>query len=688
MMVLAKYAVLITMVSLLNLSCFAIDPPVIRCVSLDDDGNLTLTWSPPVDSNGTFENYVIYYDGVGGVFSQLQIVPNYSQTSFELIGNYAGTVSFYMVSTADGGVSKSLPSDTVSPIILNLFADGNKIEIQWSELGLPSADSTYQLFRQVDSGPWVSIGSSEYNERSFSDEIERCEAYIRYRVEISGVGGCVSRSNAASIFVIDETPPEQCNLICASVDTATGFVDLAWESTVSVDGFGYLITYFADDIGVDTSFGKNNLTYQYSQSGINAQLKPETLSVAPFDSCFDTIVMWYNQAADSLRFSTIYVDSVGFDRCAGKIGLQWNMPTDGFPVGLEEVDEYRVYRRENNGGSDFRGFVSGADSVFVDSGLVKGASYEYVVTAFNKALAKEAMSNVFRFKVKPPDAPDFLYAAAIKNNHETDLNAIAVYTDTTSETTKYVLERALSAFDDYQIVNQTTKINRPEFDMVDLTGKAVQTDYHYRIVAYDYCDAPIYKSESAKSIWINGYKRERDYINDMSWTEYAGYEHANSLVENYQLVRLTNESQRDTIRVQRLFQEFTDTIFELEYIGGEVCYYVEAIEQAENAFGLSKVSSSNKFCVNYEPRIFVPNAFTPDGDGINDRFLPDVNFVDVDGYKLSIYDRAGNLVHIATDPTEGWGGVNQSSGVYAFFLQMNNSRGEAVNFTGKVVLLR
>jgi len=154
------------------------------------------------------------------------------------------------------------------------------------------------------------------------------------------------------------------------------------------------------------------------------------------------------------------------------------------------------------------------------------------------------------------------------------------------------------------------------------------------------------------------------------------------------LVRLTNESQRDTIRVQRLFQEFTDTIFELEYIGGEVCYYVEAIEQAENAFGLSKVSRSNKFCVNYEPRIFVPNAFTPDGDGINDRFLPDVNFVDVDGYKLSIYDRAGNLVHIATDPTEGWGGVNQSSGVYAFFLQMNNSRGEAVNFTGKVVLLR
>lgn len=688
MIVSAKYALLLTMVSLLSLTCLAIDPPTIRCVALDDDGNLTLTWSPPVDSNGTFESYIIYYDGDSGAFTPLQVVTNYAQTSVELIGNYAGSVSFYMITTADGGVTKSLPSAIVSPIILNLFADGTNIEIQWSELGLPSPDSTYQLFRQLDSGPWVSIGSSEYDDRSFSDEVSGCQAQIRYRVEILGIGGCISRSNAASIFVIDETPPEQCNLICASVDTATGFVNLGWESTSSEDGFGYLITYFSNNIGVDTSFGRENLTYQYTQSGINALLKSETLSVAPFDSCFDTIVMWYNQAADSLRFSTIFIDSIGFDRCAGKIGLKWNMPADGFPVGLEEVDEYRVFRQENNGESEFRGFVTGADSVFLDSGLVKGASYKFVVVAFNEALAKEAMSNVFQFKVKAPDAPDYLYASSIKNQHETGLNAISVYTDTTSETTKYVLERALTAFDDYQIVNQTIKVHKPEFEMVDLTGKPTQTDYFYRIVAYDYCDSPIHTSESAKSIWIDGYKRERDYINDMTWTEYGGFEHANSVVENYQLIRLTNESQRDTVRVKRFFQALSDTIFELEYIGGEVCYYVEALEQGDNEFGLSKVSRSNLFCVNYEPRIFVPNAFTPDGDGINDRFLPDVNFVDVYGYKLSIYDRAGNLVHIATDPTEGWGGVKQPSGVYAFFLQMNNSRGEAVNFTGKVVLLR
>lgn len=53
---------------------------------------------------------------------------------------------------------------------------------------------------------------------------------------------------------------------------------------------------------------------------------------------------------------------------------------------------------------------------------------------------------------------------------------------------------------------------------------------------------------------------------------------------------------------------------------------------------------------------FVPNAFTPDGDGLNDVFLPSVIGLDIDTYTFSVFDRWGNEVFSTTDPQEGWNG--------------------------------
>lgn len=126
----------------------------------------------------------------------------------------------------------------------------------------------------------------------------------------------------------------------------------------------------------------------------------------------------------------------------------------------------------------------------------------------------------------------------------------------------------------------------------------------------------------------------------------------------------------------------------LSYIGGEVCYFIEAIEMDTNIFGLKETSISNMACLTYEPKVFVPNAFTPDDDGINEVFLPDVNFIEPTGYTLSIYDRAGHLIYITIDPTEGWSGAGSPVGVYAYFLELKNARDESVNLRGKVSLIR
>ena len=57
--------------------------------------------------------------------------------------------------------------------------------------------------------------------------------------------------------------------------------------------------------------------------------------------------------------------------------------------------------------------------------------------------------------------------------------------------------------------------------------------------------------------------------------------------------------------------------------------------------------------------IFVPNAFSPNGDGQNDRFHPvrdPRTCADLTNYRLEVYDRWGNQVFLTDSPDAGWDG--------------------------------
>lgn len=55
--------------------------------------------------------------------------------------------------------------------------------------------------------------------------------------------------------------------------------------------------------------------------------------------------------------------------------------------------------------------------------------------------------------------------------------------------------------------------------------------------------------------------------------------------------------------------------------------------------------------------VYIPNSFTPDQDGINDVFLPEVSgLLDTD-YQLEIYNRWGQLIFKSSDKFEAWDGT-------------------------------
>lgn len=110
--------------------------------------------------------------------------------------------------------------------------------------------------------------------------------------------------------------------------------------------------------------------------------------------------------------------------------------------------------------------------------------------------------------------------------------------------------------------------------------------------------------------------------------------------------------------------------------------------------------SNQQGCVGYDtlnvkyylgPDLYVPNAFTPNGDGQNDRFrfIP-VGIVQYDYFR--IYDRWGQLVYSSVDFRIGWdGAVNghpAAAGTYVWILQGKDLSGQTVSRKGTVTLLR
>ncbi len=114
-------------------------------------------------------------------------------------------------------------------------------------------------------------------------------------------------------------------------------------------------------------------------------------------------------------------------------------------------------------------------------------------------------------------------------------------------------------------------------------------------------------------------------------------------------------------------------------------YFVEVTNECGTA-----MDSCEIFYEDCDQIIWVPNAFTPNGDGNNDAFLPYIN--NVDFYNIVIFNRWGKLVFESSNNTIGWdgnyNGKKSVEGVYTWRIKYTNFTGENFTKFGYVVLYR
>lgn len=123
--------------------------------------------------------------------------------------------------------------------------------------------------------------------------------------------------------------------------------------------------------------------------------------------------------------------------------------------------------------------------------------------------------------------------------------------------------------------------------------------------------------------------------------------------------------------------EYTDTGY----------YQIEQI--VYNAYGCADTMYQWLY-INPDLLVYVPNTFTPNGNGNNETFnMQGYGFI---SYELMIFNRWGVLIHTVTEAANGWDGTYRGAecqdGVYTWKLRVKDYNDNPQVFTGHVTLLR
>lgn len=90
-------------------------------------------------------------------------------------------------------------------------------------------------------------------------------------------------------------------------------------------------------------------------------------------------------------------------------------------------------------------------------------------------------------------------------------------------------------------------------------------------------------------------------------------------------------------------------------------------------------------------QLFIPNSFTPDGNGTNDLFMPKADFT-VQNYEINIFSRNGLRVFTSRSIEQGWDGYNHGTllpaGAYMYVIRYTDPDGLDKTIKGQVILLK
>jgi len=91
---------------------------------------------------------------------------------------------------------------------------------------------------------------------------------------------------------------------------------------------------------------------------------------------------------------------------------------------------------------------------------------------------------------------------------------------------------------------------------------------------------------------------------------------------------------------------------------GSGCF--DVVLEVESSNGCTD-TTMEEICIDPDVAIYVPNTFTPNGDGVNEIFFAQGIGINTDKFELWVFDRWGNMIFYSKDINDGWDGTVQGN---------------------------
>ncbi len=659
-----------------------LDPPSLRCASVDLAGDVTLTWAVPPDPDGDFLEYRIYGATVpAGPYALVATVPVYGNLAQFIGGANADTGPryYYMTTVSTSPApNESISSDTLATLHLDVMQStplGSAL-LTWNPPTItPTTAPDINIWMEYPIGNWTLVGSVPNTATSYTHVISVCEDSLTFRIGLGDDAGCISYSSRDGDVFQDATPPSSPIVTHVTVDTLSGLANVEWEPSPEGDTDGYIIVLVTPGGGViiDTLYGQFNTTYEWGPS--TPYIAAESFTIAAFDTCQVGDPPAPNTSATRPPHTTMHA-TTSYDRCAARITLQWTA-YEGW-----DVQSYQILVQVDGGNWSTLNNVPG-DQLSVNHDVEPDRNYCYLVKAIRGPGMPVSFSNETCRFTDYPTLPAFNYLRRVTVT-DPDRILITDSVDMMAQVSGYTLQRSVNGGEWTSIANAGAGAG-PVIDFFDNDVDASTTGYRYRVLVRDSCGLGALVSNIGGNIILQAESDLRNF-NVLEWNAYADWA---GMVGSYRIHRSVSDEPYELIaEVPPSPLAYTDHVHDLVESTGKFCYMVQAIETG-NPSGINATSESNLTCAVQEELVYIPNAFVV--GGVNNLFIPVIGYVDVKEYEFSIINRWGQVIWNTNDRYEGWDGTIESqvmpTGIYAYYCTFHNGAGRRFEKRGIVTLL-
>jgi gliding motility-associated-like protein len=489
---------------------------------------------------------------------------------------------------------------------------------------------------------------------------------VQYRIQQVATDGIHMHESNVEVWTVASNASNVPEVSHVNVTSADSLAEVHWvHDPGDNDNFGYIV-YSCNGAAATPVDTVGEGVFSTVVLNSSAWVASEEYRVAAINCLGDDDEPMPGGASDCSRSMHL---GVIYRPCDEEAGLAWNRPDL-----LEGVTQYQVQTKTLQPGSNWEILDviedngSGGALAYVHNNVPLQTTLRYRIVALGGA-EQQSASNEVEMTFDYQDAPEtpVLEAALVRTDLAPGVPVeVRVNVGQGYQGHEYELQRLNKDTDSWTGLERKGTAN-PEVIFTDYDVDTDEFSYRYRIAVYNECEQLVSQSQEAETMLLQGFRNDELGMqrHNLSWSHYDGFPFG---VDRYEvLVKTTTDPSNygqplETMDANR--SNFNRNVSDMAGDPGLFCYQIIAVELDPE--GDLEAASSNWLCLVEEPVVWLPNAFTPNGDDLNDWYpwtadAPNVGFIGnapegSSNFRLSIFNRWGNVVYETESIGTPWDG--------------------------------